>query len=207
MWNTLEEEGWITCDQSLPAGWRVKFHKDVHDYKYLTRDMAIIHSTEAAFKHVKDDDDFTAKNVDDFKKWSEEVSKSQPKLVWVEEASLPSGWLISSGLTNNIIKDVKGALYGGRKEAIDQMIKEQYTPSDIFSLWSTLHLDGWMSDEDNLPTGWKIKYFTDLSRHHYLSPMMEVVESTQELLNIVEAGKEYTLAEVDKVRNWLKSNK
>jgi len=208
MWNTLEDEGWKIGGELVPPGWRIKFHKSIFDYKYLSREMAVIHSTEVALKHIIDDnDEYTPENVDKFKKWSEEVSKSRPKINWVTEVSLPSGWVISSGLSDQIIKDSKGSLFAGRKEAIDVMIKEHYSPSEIFSLWNTLHLEGWISDEENLPTGWKRKFLTDLKRHHYLSPMMEVVKSSQALLNIVEKGKEYTFAEADRVKIWMKSNK
>ena len=55
------------------------------------------------------------------------------------------------------IKSNNGDQFSGRKEAIDFMIKEKDSPEDIFKLWNTLHLDGWMDDADNLPTGWKKK--------------------------------------------------
>ena len=70
--------------------------------------------------------------------------------------------------------DEEGARFEGRKEAIDQLIKEQRSPEDIFKLWSTLHRDGWEADEEKLPTGWKKKYFPSQGCFHYLSPMMQV---------------------------------
>ena len=70
--------------------------------------------------------------------------------------------------------DEEGARFEGRKEAIDQLIKEQRSPEDIFKLWSTLHRDGWEADEEKLPTGWKKKHFPSQGCFHYLSPMMQV---------------------------------
>ena len=70
--------------------------------------------------------------------------------------------------------DEEGARFEGRKEAIDQLIKEQRSPEDIFKLWSTLHRDGGEADEEKLPTGWKKKYFPSQGCFHYLSPMMQV---------------------------------
>ena len=207
LWNTLDTEGWNIGGELLPPGWRVKFHKKVFDYKYLTREMSILHSTEEAIKVVQDSGDYTFENVANFKQWAEEVSKSKPKITWTKESSLPDGWMLSSGLQNEIIKDGKGALFAGRKESIDHMIKEHYSPSNIFSLWNTLHLEGWVSDEDNLPTGWKRKFFSDLKKHHYLSPMMDVVKSTEALLILVKDGKEYTEEEIGKVKNWLVNTK
>merc|ERR1712129_245156 len=200
LWNSLDQEGWILQSDIVPAGWRVKFHPGLYDYKYLTRDMKIIHSTEEASLLIK-----ASKECDQekFEKWASEVSKSCPKIVWKTDASLPSEWLISSGLQSEIIKDPKGSLFEGRKEAIDYMIKEHCSPTNIFKLWNTLHIEGWISDEENLPTGWKRKFFSDKNRYNYLSPMMEVVKSTNTLLYIVKDGKEYTEEEIKRVENWM----
>ena len=199
LWNSLDIEGWVLQSDQIPAGWRVKYYPALYDYKYLTREMSIIHSTQEASLVVKSCDDHEQER---FENWASEVAKSCPKIVWKTDSSLPTNWSISSGLENEIIKDPKGALFEGRKEAIDHMIKCGCTPTDIFKLWNTLHLEGWVTDEENLPTGWKRKYFEDKARHHYLSPMMEVVKSVNSLLKIVKTGKEYTAEEIRRVENW-----
>ena len=115
--------------------------------------------------------------------------------------------------------DEEGARFEGRKEAIDQLIKEQRSPEDIFKLWSTLHRDGWEADEEKLPTGWKKKYFPSQGCFHYLSPMMQVckmnstassqkqnlfqvVVGTAALVQVVLQGKEYTKEEKTRVAAW-----
>ena len=114
--------------------------------------------------------------------------------------------------------DEEGARFEGRKEAIDQLIKEQRSPEDIFKLWSTLHRDGWEADEEKLPTGWKKKYFPSQGCFHYLSPMMKVGETktwcaTEKLLlqvvvgrtalvQVAMQGKEYTKEEKARVAAW-----
>ena len=81
------------------------------------------------------------------------------------------------------------------------MIKEKYSPEDIFKLWNTLHLDGWMDDADNLPTGWKKKKFNNT--FHYLSPLMDEIFSKSELLNVIlEHESDYSKTDIDKVRRW-----
>ena len=114
--------------------------------------------------------------LEKFKLWESEVQRGQKEIVWTEEASLPQGWKVSVGLEEGkeILMDEEGTRFEGRKEAIDQLIKEQRSPGDIFKLWSTLHRDGWTADEERLPTGWKKKYFASEGCHHYLSPMMQV---------------------------------
>ena len=123
------------------------------------------------------------------------MSSSLPEITWKEDPSLPTGWMISTGLDYEIIKNSKGALFEGQKEAIDNMIKEHYSPGDIFKMWNTLHLEGWISDDENLPTGWKRKFFSAENQHHYLSPMMEVVTSSDTLLDIVKKSKDYHRAD------------
>jgi len=82
------------------------------------------------------------------------------------------------------------------------MIKDHNSPRDIFRLWNTLHLEGWISDDENLPIGWKRKFFSEQNQHHYLSPMMEVVTSSQALLKHVKESNDYK-AEVGKVEQWI----
>ena len=120
--------------------------------------------------------------------------------------------------------DEEGARFEGRKEAIDQLIKEQRSPEDIFKLWSTLHRDGWEADEEKLPTGWKKKYFPSQGCFHYLSPMMQVckmnstassqkqnffqvVVGTAALAQVVLQGKEYTKEEKARVAAWSMAEK
>ena len=120
--------------------------------------------------------------------------------------------------------DEEGARFEGRKEAIDQLIKEQRSPEDIFKLWSTLHRDGWEADEEKLPTGWNKKYFPSQGCFHYLSPMMQVckmnstassqkqnffqvVVGTAALVQVVLQGKEYTKEEKTRVAAWSMAEK
>ena len=120
--------------------------------------------------------------------------------------------------------DEEGARFEGRKEAIDQLIKEQRSPEDIFKLWSTLHRDGWEADEEKLPTSWKKKYFPSQGCFHYLSPMMQVckmnstassqkqnffqvVVGTAALVQVVLQGKEYTKEEKTRVAAWSRAEK
>ena len=79
-------------------------------------------------------------------------------ITWTDDPSLPDGWMISSGTGVQVIKSKSGAVLMGRKEAIDNMIKEHYSPTDIFRLWNTLDRDGWISDDENLPAGWKSSF-------------------------------------------------
>ena len=84
------------------------------------------------------------------------------------------------------------------------MIKERHSSQDIFKIWSTLHTEGWVSDDQHLPRGWKRKFIKEKKDYFYLSPMMEVVKSSRKLLNIVTTSSDYELSDVEKVESWRK---
>jgi len=201
LWSTLDKQGWTIPNERIPSGWRIKYFQGVYDYKYLTKDMKHLDSTQEAFTYVKDSGEFNHIAVIRFESWANEVKKTTPEISWTTDPALPSSWRISSGMPKEIIKNGKGALFEGRKESIDHMIKEKYSPTDIFKLWNTLHLDGWVTDENNLPTGWKRK--SEKNTYHYLSPMMEVVKTGEALLDIVRKGRDYSEEEVKRVEKWL----
>ena len=124
--------------------------------------------------------------------------------LWKKDTSLPSDWRLLSSGGDEVIQSDKGEMFSGRKEAIDFMIKEKFSPEDIFKLWNTLHLDGWLDDAENLPTGWKKKRFSDTDTYHYLSPLMEEVTSKNKLLDIILGNEsDYSKSDIAKVRRWI----
>ena len=136
--------------------------------------MKSIKGAKATLASSKEEFDIGA--LEKFEQWEAEMQKDREEIIWVEEESLPKGWKVSVGLEEGkeILVDEEGTRFEGRKAAIDQLIREQRSPEDIFKLWSTLHRDGWLADEETLPAGWKKKYFATEACYHYLSPMMQV---------------------------------
>ena len=63
-------------------------------------------------------------------------------------------------------------------------------------------MEGWINDAENLPEGWKRKFFTEENEHHYLSPMMEVVVSSMALIDFVKNSPDYSEEELQKVQHW-----
>ena len=111
--------------------------------------------------------------------------------IWQPHSDLPSDWKLSVSSKGEQIKDDKGTIYNSRKDAIDAMIQNNSSPSDIFKLWNTLHLEGWMQNA-HLPTGWKRKYFQTTRSNQFLSPMMEVFTTKQKLREFMINNKDYT---------------
>ena len=122
------------------------------------------------------------------------------------DSSVSENWLVTRKSDNSIlISNPKGEKFSRRIEAIASMIKKQQSPGDIFRMWKHLHLEGWVCDEDNLPSGWRRKYLEELGTYHYLSPLMVVIKSPGALLNHMESSQEYSAQDIAKVKLWINS--
>ena len=122
------------------------------------------------------------------------------------DSSLPENWLIARNSDNSVlISSPKGEKFSSRIEAIASLIKNQQSPDDIFRMWSNLHLEGWVCDEDNLPSGWRRKYQEELRTYHYLSPLMDVIKTPGSLLKHMELSPDYSAEDIVKVKFWIKS--
>ena len=208
VWNSLEREGWSWHSQ-LPPDWRVKHFPHISVHKFLTKEFTLLHSIDEAIKFIRNkSEEFTEENVKKFLKFHElssALDKSGEES-WQTDPSLPDGWHLRIQDCTELLRNTAGTVFEGRKEAIEHMISAQYSPGQIFQLWSTLHMDGWIGDEDHLPTGWKRKFFPATNSYHYLSPMMEEVTSSKALLVCVKSGSDYTSQDIEKVQNWIKNS-
>ena len=120
---------------------------------------------------------------------------SDDDLDWSPHVDLPCNWKLCVSNNGEKIKDDKGTIFCSRKDAIDAMIKNHSPPSDIFKLWNTLHLEGWV-ESVNLPPGWKRKYFPLTSTYQFLSPMMEVYRTKQKLREFMIDNKDFTNTDI-----------
>ena len=138
---------------------------------------------------------------------SKKVKIEEEALDWKPDSSLPSGWLTARDYDNKVfISNSGGNTYSSRIEAIGSMISNQQSAEDIFKMWSGLHVEGWVCDEVNLPTGWRRKKMTDDSKgYNYLSPLMEVIKSSEALLEHMEKSKDYSSEEIKNVKLWIEN--
>ena len=212
----MEHDGW-TRHESFPEDWMVRSK----DNLYLSPKCDILRSCKKAIQYMEDND-YDTSVVDKVKSLvckrgkGSLLFKQNKKLkientddemkdgLWKKDTSLPSDWRLLSSGGDEVIQSDKGEMFSGRKEAIDFMIKEKFSPEDIFKLWNTLHLDGWLDDAENLPTGWKKKRFSDTDTYHYLSPLMEEVTSKNKLLDIILGNEsDYSKSDIAKVKRWI----
>ena len=228
----VTEDGWIP-DDNMPPGWlrkdpssgsifmsptfdiiRDHIKKKVKEYLFTTNidavDITMAYLKNRLRKHQSVNQQTTAASEIILKrKIKEEPSEHSPKKarkdlfpVWRSDPSLPSDWSMIDTGDNIQISNNKGDIFKSRMEAIDHMIQNQQPPTDIFKLWNNLHLEGWNIDDENLPDGWRIKHLPD-STHHYLSPLMELVTTGQDLLKHVNNDDDCSEDDIVKVRNWI----
>ena len=207
VWSSLGREGWALATETttlLPGGWRLRWEEGVADWYYLSTQCSVLRSTQRArLELVASSEQAGGQDLDRFDTWAAEVARTSRPVSWAPDPCLPPGWSLSSSLGDReILKDDKGARFLDRKEGIDHLIREQSSPAHIFRLWNTLHKEGWEGDETALPTGWKMRFYPEEGRHHYLSPLMEVVRGTEALQQLVSRGKEYSEEERGRVRDW-----
>ena len=138
---------------------------------------------------------------------TKKIKTDKAILDWKPDSSLPSGWLSARDSDNNIhISNSKGDTFSSRIEAMRAMIETKQSPDDIFKMWKSLDAEGWVCDEDYLPPGWRRKHSDDSETHTYLSPLMEVIESTKAFLDHIENSSDYNNDDLKKVKMWIKIN-
>ena len=196
LWSTLDREGWLLTNNMIPSGWRIKSFPALDDHKYITRDVTILHSTEEALKHIKQTPDLED-HVEKFEKWASEVKMKESKKTWRTDTSVPPEWCVHSGSGREILRfKTSGGRFENRIDAIDYMIKNSQSSTDIFTMWNSLSLEGWVSDEDHLPRGWRRK--TSKKGDMFLSPLMETIKTCDRMLSILKKNKDYSDEDVAK---------
>ena len=201
LWNTLHTEGWLTDDnQKIPPGWRIKYFESVYDYKYLTRELKVLHSTKEAVAAILKDKDL-GEYVEKFKSWAGDVQRKEKKIEFKPDPTVPANWQLGT-IEDNFVIQYKPTLgrFESRIESIEFMIKANFSSADIFSMWSFLDHEGWIADEDNLPRGWRKRNINSKENGNwYLGPMMEVMKSTSDLLKCVRKQDKYNKDDISKV--------
>ena len=228
----ISEDSWET-DPFLPNGWMTKQNK-ASGVVFLAPSWKILKHKSNVLEYMKKNDYndaviakakkylydnpkliFTRKRIKDEPNEGEEDLMPPKKKAHLDseviewksgDTSLPENWLIGRKSDNSIlISSSKGEKFSSRIEAIASLIKNQQSPDDIFKMWSNLHLEGWVHDEDNLPSGWRRKYQEELKTYHYLSPLMDVLKTPGSLLKHMELSPDYSAEDIFKVKLWTKS--
>ena len=57
--------------------------------------------------------------------------------------------------------------FSRRIKMIYSMIRSQQSPGNIFKIWISRDVEGWMCDEDSLPKGWMRKYQEELKTYYF----------------------------------------
>ena len=187
----LEQEGWRKME-GLPKGWMARFCPVSNQPRMVSGEGTIVHGLVEAESLPN------GREKDNLISWAKAASTKaeEDAGVWESSPSLPEGWLLSA---TGQVKDSGGVVLGGRVEGVRAMIRKQFPPDTIFTLWSSLGKEGW-KEVASLPSGWRS------NGSSYLSPLMEEVKSKEALLHFLHISKEYTEDEVQKTRETIVEN-
>ena len=124
---------------------------------------------------------------------------------------LIQGWkyrtITKGGIRTDFILTAEGGQHQSRRAAIENMIKENYDPHAIFKMWSTLDVEGWVTDDDRLPKGWRVRSkdrLKDNWQFYFLSPQMEIFKSNKSVLDYIASQADtYSSEDFEKVKLWI----
>lgn len=226
-----KQDGW-QVDENLPQGWMKKQH--LHSTSYISPTFETFKHKHDVLDFMKSQgqDDEVVKRTEKYlyagkspptlsikrehrPSTSQESSIPQPKRIkiekdvinWKPDSSLPSGWLSARDSDSKVhISNSKGDTFSSRIEAMRAMIETKQSPDDIFKMWKSLDVEGWVCDEGYLPPGWRRKYSDESETYAFLSPLMEVIQSSKAFLKYIENSSDYINDDIKKVKMWIKIN-
>ena len=199
LWRELDQEGWRFGIPHLPQGWGVRAEQSEEGFIFLTRELEVLVSSEQALAYIEQEDNYTGEDYKRLDRWVD-LLKGGP---WEEEDDLPQGWKRREDDDEEtlFLQMKTGIILTGRVALVRCLIKEGEKPESVIKLWETLDMEGWMTDDRNLPPGWKSKYDLDTSHFQYLSPLMEVVAKPEEVLGRGEKGEDWGIL-VEHLQRW-----
>merc|ERR1712179_262884 len=216
MKSNLLDEGW-QMDENLPIGWLYK--KTDHRFFYFTEKFETIRGLKLAVKYLEDNQ-YSKLQIERIswcgKKHKEKVTpKSGDKAAAVnvavkeetvnKDVQLPAGWIFVDGKLYN----AEGDDYQSILEAVSDLVTKNHDPKLIYSLWNTLHFEGWELGPSLLPMGWRVKVVgpeSDLG-YEFLAREMCVLREEREVLEYLEVTEDYSEDDIKNFKQWMKSGR
>ena len=90
------------------------------------------------------------------------------------------------------------------------MIKDKMDSKVINNMWTTLDTEGWITQGDRLPKGWRVRFKEvtttyDEHRVYFLSPQMEMFGGKKAVLDYIASHPDlYTHDDYVKIKQWIK---
>ena len=191
MRKSMIDDGWKDS-LHLPVDWLYK--STSHEVKILSNEGHMFDSFLKAKEHLE----FNGNFIENISKLIEELAncrrkqesrkddKSHNKLLeWKATESLPIGWKIKSTESGKtLILSPDGYQFAGRRAALQFMIREKFSESNIFQMRTSMAKDGWKMS-DCLPKDWLYK-ITSMNSHD-----VDIFSSEGQLFTSYIAAKEY----------------
>ena len=219
MINLLKTEDGYKEDKNLPGFWLRRKESSSNEEKFISPSFEKLRHKVGVIKYLNKNgfSDMEVKKAYQylFNEISvnlkpEPLNDSPPTereiLHWKKDSDLPDGWESSDHDGNILIRNNDKDIFNSRREALQHMIEHEQSPMDIFNLWSTLHLEGWVNDEENLPSGWRRRFISLRNSFEFLSPLMEIISSIEEFSQFIKTNSDFSEIDVEKVLNWCTKN-
>ena len=184
MREALGREGWRE-GEGLPEGWRWRPCPTSGEARLLTREARVVHGARELELVVPEGEE-----KEQVVRWLRAAGGGVEVEEWREDGGPPEGWRLGQGVGGPVVQDARGVVMGGRREGIQVMIGEHYSPAAIFKVWAGLGEEGWR-EAPGLPTGWRAR------RGAFLSPLMEEVGSSSALQAFLAASPDYSQGDLD----------
>jgi len=223
----LLDEGWVT-DKNLPNGWMLKADSksDVNNpfqvsFQYVSHDFTHFKSTRKVKEFMENDSRYTTKDIEALKHGlnSESNKLRKDKYDWIDgDETIPDGWKKRVvDCVNNKQKIFylapDGASFVCRRNALQHMIKQNYSKKDIELMRDNLNHDGWKTSQ-LLPVNWRMKevessvkgvYSYDVK---YLNDAGEMFASTKAVVEHMRKDGKYSVEDIEKLEEgFSKQNK
>ena len=214
MKSNLVDEGWES-DENLPTGWLYK--KMDNRVFFFTDKFETIRGHKHAAKYLEDNEysrtqiemislcgkkkkDKLKNKITIEKPVKEEISTTNEEQSAFNE-SLPDGWMF----VDEKLCNPEGIMFESRLEVVEYLVNNEYDPKVVYSLWNTLHMEGWKLGPSLLPMGWRIKFVGPESElgHHFLAREMCVLASEEEVLTYLQNTEDYTTQDIVNFKQWV----
>jgi hypothetical protein len=208
------DEGWES-DENIPTGWLYK--KMDNRVFFFTDNFETIRGHKHAAKYLEDNEysrtqiemislcgkkkkDKLKNKITIEKPVKEEISTTNEEQSAFNE-SLPDGWMF----VDEKLCNPEGIMFESRLEVVEYLVNNEYDPKVVYSLWNTLHMEGWKLGPSLLPMGWRIKFVGPESElgHHFLAREMCVLASEEEVLTYLQNTEDYTTQDIVNFKQWV----
>jgi len=198
----MARAGW-EASPHLPEGWIYQTRTNrLEDKRIISREGIHFTSYSSAKQFLANNENYNETDLENLSHLANERASDNRKVQqeWEEKEGLPHGWKVklSQGGKKYFLTPDAQSLIGSRA-ALQHMIKNHFSPSDVEAMKKVMEDDGWIRSE-HLPAGW---IYRDTSRSsttgtQIISQEGVVFESQISAREYMESSEAFTATDMEK---------